>query len=536
MSLATASLPSDPNELRAFAVSLQLEMQRQIAARDAEIYAKTLHIEKLRTQLSVLRRARYGRSSEKLDREIEQLEFVIGDLEESHAESEKRTEAADTDPAKPTTSGRQDKKKERGGRKPLPDHLPCEEVVHEPACCCPTCGGTVFSRLGQDEREVLEYVPSYFKRVVHIRPKQSCRSCETIVQAPMPSLPIERGRPGPNLLAHVLIAKYCDHLPLHRQSVIYARAGVELDRSVMASWVGEMAFLLDPLVQAIGRHARAGHALHTDDTPVPVLSPGLGRTKTGRLWVVVRDERPFGSSVPPAAFYRYSPDRKGKHAEALLGDCRGFLHADGYAGFNGLYAIDPITQQSRLVEVACWSHARRKLYDVHVATSSPAAKEALERIGELFAVEADIKGQSAKDRRDARRERSVPILDELKIFLEATLAKTSNKSSLAQAIRYATTRWEALKRFTTDGRLDICNNAAERAIRPLALGRRNWTFAGSDTGGQRAAAIYTLIETAKMNRLDPEAYLADVIARIADYPINQIEDLLPWNWQPPDVN
>jgi hypothetical protein len=300
----------------------------------------------------------------------------------------------------------------------------------------------------------------------------------------------------------------------------------------MASWVGEMAFLLDPLVQAIGRHARAGHALHADDTPVPVLSPGMGRTKTSRLWVVVRDERPWGSSAPAAAFYRYSPDRKGEHVEALLGDCRGFLHADAYAGFNRLYAPDPMTQQSRLKEVACWSHARRKIYDVHAATKSPAAKEVLERIGKLFAVEADIKGQSADARRIARQERSVPILDGLKVFLDATLAKTSSKSSLAQAIRYATTRWEAFKRFTTDGRLDICNNAAERAIRPLALGRRNWTFAGSDTGGQRAAAMYTIIETAKMCKLDPEAYLADVIARIADHPINRIDELLPWQWKP----
>ena len=318
MSLASADLPTDPEGLRTFAAALRAELAEKdlaLAARDAELHAKTLHIEKLRAELAVLRRARFGRSSERLDRAIDQLELAIGDLEEGEAEGEARAAAAGRGGS--PTPRRRDRRP--SGRKPLPGHLPRETVVHEPPCACPACGGTVLSRIGEDEREVLEYVPSYFKVVRHLRPKLSCRACETIVQAPVPSLPIERGRPGPGLLAHVLVSKYCDHLPLYRQGVIYARAGVDLDRSTLADWVGHAVFLLVALADAIGRHARRGEAVHADDTPVPVLDPGRGRTKTGRLWVLVRDERPWGSAAPPAAFYLYSPDRKGEHAEELLG-------------------------------------------------------------------------------------------------------------------------------------------------------------------------------------------------------------------------
>jgi len=340
MSLATLPLPDDPTALRDLAVDLQAELARkdsEIAANAAEIHAKTLHIEKLKMQLAVLRRARFGRSSEKLDHAIEQLELLIGELEADTGAAEARDIAGD--PGARQNTGQLVKRRERiqPVRKPLPPHLPRETITHEPACTCPGCGGMVFSRIGQDEREVLEYVPSSFKVIHHIRPKLSCRACETIVQAPMPSLPIERGRPGPGLLAQVLVAKFCDHTPLHRQAGIYSREGVELDRSTLADWVGRSVFLLDPLAEAIGRHVRAGQVLHADDTTVPVLAPGTGKTKTGRLWVVVRDERPFGSDIPPAAYYRYSPDRKGIHAQALLGPCRGFLHADGYAGFDSLY-------------------------------------------------------------------------------------------------------------------------------------------------------------------------------------------------------
>ncbi len=517
MSLATATLPTDPVSLRAFAARLQAEL----AARDSELYAKTLHIEKLKAELALLKRARYGRSSER----IEQLELLIGELEADEAEQEAK------EPANGAPDKRQSASPTPRGRQPLPAHLPRERVEHAAACACPACGSTKLSRIGTDEREILEYVPSHFKVVVHVRPKLSCRQCETITQPPLPSLPIERGRPGPALLAHVLVAKYVDHSPLYRQSTIYARAGVELDRSTLADWVGQGAALLQALADGITRHVKAGSALHADDTPVPVLDPGRQRTKTGRLGVLVRDERPWGGPAPPAVSYLYSPDRKGEHAQTLLNGCRGFLHADGYAGFNRLYQP---AELAPLTEVGCWAHARRKLYDVHAATNSPLAREALERIAQLFAIEAGINGQEPAHRLATRQERTLPQLDGLRAFLEQSLATISRKSSLAGAIRYSLARWPALCRFTSDGRLEMTNNAAERAIRPLALGRKNWLFAGSDNGGRRAATIYTITQTATLNGHDPEAYLADILARIADHPINRIDELLPWRWRPKD--
>jgi transposase len=505
------------------------ERDRQIAVRDAELYAKTLQIEHLKAQLALLRRARFGRSSEKLDREIEQLELMIGEFEEGLAESTARAEQAEPKTESPAPAKKAHKPT---GRKPLPPHLPREQITHLPQGACGCCGGTVLRKIADEVTEVLEYVPSSFKVVEHVRPKMSCRACETIMQAPLPSLPIERGRPGPGLLAHVAVSKYADGLPLYRQSEIYARQDVDIDRSTMADWIGRTAALLSPLTEAIGRHVCAGPVLHADDTTVPVLEPGRGQTRTGRLWVVVRDERPFAGTAPPAAYYRYSPDRRGEHAVALLGSCRGLLHADGYAGFNALFVDDPKTAKPRLAEVACWAHARRKIFEVFEATASPFAKEALERIAELFAIEAGINGCAADQRLAVRQQQAVPLLAELNAFLQRGLGQISGKSKLAQAIRYATSRWTALTRYTTDGRLEMTNNAAERAIRPLALTRKNYLFAGSDSGGVRAAAMYTIIESAKMTGLDPEAYLRDVLARIADHPINRIGALLPWNWTP----
>jgi len=470
MFLATAPLPDDPIALRVFAQSLQAAMARELSARDAEIYEKALHIEKLKAQLAELRRARFGRSSEQIARDVEQLELALEDLEKDQARRGQSASEPRTARVKPDTGT---SAREAANRKPLPEHLPRERVEHVGICACPKCGSTRLRTIGTDEREVLEYVPSHFKVIVHVRPKLSCRVCEAVTQAPMPSLPIERGRPGAALLAHVLVAKYCDHLPLHRQSEIYARAGVDLDRSTLAEWVGRMTALLEPLSDAIRDHTCAGVAVHADDTPVPVLAPGLGRTKTGRLWVAVRDERPWASGVPPSVFYRYAPDRKAEQAEALLKNCRGYLHADAYAGFNGLYEPDPISGKARLIEVGCWAHARRKIFEVHAATGSHAALALLKDIGELFALENQISGQSQAERLAARQEHAVPMLAALKQSLEGVLARIGRKTSLAQAIRYALTNWKAFICYTTDGRLDISNNAAERAIRPLALGRKN---------------------------------------------------------------
>ena len=361
-----------------------------------------------------------------------------------------------------------------------------------------------------------------FLSCADMRPKLSCRSCEGIAQAPAPSLPIYRGLAGPGLLAHVLVAKYCDHLPLYRQAEIYARDGIDLDRSTLADWVGQTARLMRPLVDAVGTHVMAAARIHADDTTVPVLDPGRGRTKTGRLWCYVRDDYPFGGQAPPAVLYHYSPDRKAEHPRAHLAPFRGILQADGYAGYAGLY-------ERGVTEAACWAHARRKFFDVHKATQSPLATEALQRIAALYGIEATVRGEPPEIRLAVRRTKSAPLFAALKVWLETTLARLSGKSDFAAAIRYTLSRWQAMTLVLRDGRVCIDNNAAERSMRPICLGRKNWLFAGSDSGGERAAAAYSLIETAKLNGFDPEDYLRQVLARIADHPAKRIDELLPWN-------
>jgi transposase len=511
-----ASIPEDPGGLRELV--RELAIQRDLAYEALKL--KTLELEKLKLQLAKLRRLQFGRSSEKLARAAAQLELAIEEIETGEAAP--AVVAADDEPAGETPAATPLAPR-KPARRRLPDHLPRQTIVHAPAATCPHCGGA--SRvLGEDRCEILDYVPGHFRVIEHVRPKVSCRACERVRQAPPPALPIERGRPGPGLLAHVLVAKYADHLPLYRQAEIYARDGVELARSTLAGWVGRAAFELQPLVEAIGAHVLSAANVHGDDTPVPVLAPGLGKTATGRLWAYVRDERPWASPQPPAVVYRYSPDRKALHPQAHLADFRGTLQADGYAGFGELY------RSGGIGEVACWAHVRRKFFDIHQANGAPLAHAALERIGELYAIEAAARGLRPDLRRDIRQRRAVPRLGELKAWLDTSLMRISGKSELAGAIRYATNRWPQLTRYCDDGRLEIDNNAAERAIRAIALGRKNWLFAGSHAGGERAAAMYTLIETAKLNGIDPEGWLRDVLERLATHPARLVADLLPWRW------
>ena len=500
MDVDPANLPKDTDALQALVRQLLGTVRNQ-----------GLKIAQLEARIAKLKRMQFGQSSEKIAREIAQLELELDTLheEEAHAAAERPAAVQ--------------KLIEKPYRKPLPEHLPREEEVHEPACTCPNCGGTM-RKLGEDVTEVLDYVPASFKVIRHVRPKLSCRVCETIVQAPMPSLPIERGKPGPGLLAHVLVSKYADHLPLYRQAEIYAREGAGLERSTLADWVGRSTALLDPLVAALRKSVLSSDILHGDDTPVPVLAPGLGKTRTGRLWVYVRDGRPHGSPQPPAAVFFYSPDRKGDHPKAHLKNFAGVLHADGYAGFN------PVFETGSVTEAACWAHVRRKFFDEHATSPSPLTTGALGRIGALYGIEDTIRGQPPNERRRIRQDQAAPLLAQLKAWLEAILPRLSGKSDLARAIRYTLSRWAALNCYADDGRLEIDNNAAERSIRGIALGRKNWLFAGSDNGGERAAAIYSLIETTKLNGIDPEAYLHAVLAKIADHPINHIAELLPWNW------
>jgi transposase len=355
----------------------------------------------------------------------------------------------------------------------------------------------------------------------------SCRACEAITEAPAPFHPIARGRAGPNLLAEVVFAKYGLHLPLHRQSERFAREGVPLEVSTLADWVGAVSVALQPLVEAIKAHVLASARLHADDTPVPVLAKG--KTRTGRLWTVVRDDRPFGGTGPPAAAYFYSPDRRGEHAQAFLTGYAGVLQADAYSGFGQLYA--PGRPAGAITEAACWAHARRKFFEIAELKKAPIAIEAVRRIDALFAIERELNGMTAEGRRAVRAERSRPLVTALEAWLREHRAKLSAKSEVAKAIDYLLKRWPSFTGFLEDGRICLSNNAAERAIRGIAVGRRNWTFAGSDAGGRRAAALYTLIETAKLNDVDPHAWLADVLKRLPDHPALRLHDLLPWAWK-----
>ena len=479
-------------------------------------------IAKLMVEIARLKRWRFGRSAEQTDAALLQLQLALSDLQVTATED---VVAPEIVPVEESTTAPPLKHGTRWRRvsRALPAHLPRETILHAPAsCACPDCGAAM-RKLGEDISEMLDFVPGYFKVLRHVRPKLSCGNCARVIQLPAPSRPIERGIPAPGLLAQVIAAKYADHCPLYRQQAIYERAGVELDRATLADWVGAAARLLAPLVEGIGRYVLAAEKVHTDDTPVPVLAPGRGKTKIGRLWTYVRDDRPAASRDPPAVWYRYSPDRKGEHPQAHLKRFRGILQADAYGGYAPLY------EGTAIVEAACWAHARRKFYDLYMTDRSPLAAEAIRRIGELYVIERAIRGRQPADRAQVRQQQAGPLLELLQQWLTTTLRLVSAKSELAGAIKYALVRWVALTRYRDDGRIEIDNNTAERAIRPLVLGRRNYLFAGSDAGGERAANIYTLIATARLNDIDPYLYLRQVLERIAEHPINRIDELLPWN-------
>jgi transposase len=515
-------LPNDVETLKrlvierdalAQATAEELEASRaELRAKREELYTERLLIQKLKLQIARLKRMQFGSSSERHGERIAQLELLVEALESNLPPQE------DAAPTAPPT----DSVKGKPARKPLPDHLPRQVEEHAPACGCPHCG-TALKRLGEDVSEHLELIPEHFKVIRVVRPKMSCPKCSAVVQAPAPSRPIPKSIAGAGLLAHVAVSKYLDHLPLYRQSEIYARQGVDLERSTMAGWIGAISDLVKPLVDEIGRYVVAGTKVHADDTPVPVLDPGRGTTKTARLWAYVRDDRPAGSTDPPATWYRYTPTREGAHPRAHLAQFAGILQADGFSGFNGLY------ESGRILEAACWAHARRKFYDLFEANRSPVAKEALDRIQALYAIEGAVRGKLPAERVAVRQRDAVPLLASLESWMRATLATVSAKSELAAAFNYSLKRWVALTRYSQDGSIEIDNNAAERAMKGPVLGRKNWLFAGSHDGGERAAAMYSLLETAKLNGIDPEAYLRQVLQRISNLPINRIAELLPWN-------
>jgi len=426
--------------------TLVIEQHVQLVSHESEI-------ENLKLLILKFKRMQFGPSSERLARHIDQLELRLEDLETNRA-------------GRPLPSVLQSVTLRKPARRPLPADLPRETETLQPKDnACPDCGGTL-GRLGEDVSEMLEYVPARFKVIRTVRPKLSCTRCDRIVQEPAPHRPIDRGLAGPGLLAHVLVAKYSDHLPLYRQSEIYEREGVELDRSTLAGWVGGVSRTLEPLVDAARRYVLEADKLHGDDIPVPVLAPGNGKTKTGRLWTYVRDDRPAGSTESPAVWFAYSPDRKSEHPAHHLATFCGTLQADGYAGFNRLY------EKGSIVEAACWAHVRRKFHDLYEAHASPIAKEALERIAALYGIEKEIRGRPPDERQHSRNTRARPLLESLHAWFKASLSKLSRKSDVTLAIHYALGRWTQLLRYCDDGRLEIDNNAAERALRAVALGRK----------------------------------------------------------------
>jgi transposase len=506
MNIDLAALPEDVETLQA--------LVRSLAAERTALSEAQAEIERLRLIVQKLQRSQFGRRAERLD--DNQMQFGFEDLEADLARAEARLPSAADKLRKPTS---------KVDRPSLPAHLPREDRkldIDQQACPC--CGGALHL-IGETVSEMLDHVPARLRVIRIRRPRYGCRACGTIHQAAAPERPIAKGLATPGLLAHVLVSKYCDHLPLYRQSQIFARHGVELDRSTLANWVGGAVWWLEPLQARLAEHVFASPTLFADDTPIPVLDPGRGRTKTGRLWVYARDDRPWCGPEPPAALYLYSPDRRAERPTSHLANFKGVVHVDGYPGFERL------ATGGHIQLAACWAHVRRKFYEVHQATGSPVAAEALRRIAELYVIETAIRGQTADARRATRRIRSLPLLTAMKTWFEAELHHIPPRGTLAESIRYALTRWSALCRFIDDGRIELDNNTVERAIRPITLGRKNHLFAGSDGGAERWAVVASLLTTAKLNGVEPFAYLKDVLERMSEgHPANRIDDLLPWNW------
>jgi transposase len=531
-----------PDAIAALQAALIAERERaaRIEAELAIAKAKASEDEALiahqRLQIAKLTRQLYGPRSEHAVRLLDQMELAFEELASAATEDEIAAERA---VAKTTTVAAFTRK--RPARQPFPAHLPRERVVEPapPACLC--CGSARLRKLGEDITETLEVIPRQWKVIQHVREKFSCRDCEKISQAPAPFHVVARGWAGPSLLAMILFEKFGQHQPLNRQAERYTREGVPLSLSTLADQVGACCAVLTPLLRRIEAHVFAAERLHGDDTTVPVLAKS--KTDTGRLWTYVRDDRPFGGQGPPAAMFYYSRDRRGEHPQAHLADYAGILQADAFSGYNKLYEVD--RKPGPIAAAGCWAHARRPFFALAdiaanarrkaqgklTAVISPLALEAVRRIDALFDIERSINGQSAERRRAVRQESSAPLVADLEVWLREQRAKLSRGNDLAKAMDYLLKRWPAFTRFLEDGRICLSNNAAERAMRSVALGRRSWLFAGSDRGGQRAAAIYSLIATAKMNDVDPQAWLADVLARIAEHPAHRIDELLPWNWQ-----
>jgi len=480
------------------------ELHQIIADLSAQLRDVSSELALLKAQLVILKMRRYGKSSEKLDNQIAELELSIEEAESASSV------VASSDLKQPK-------------RLKLPDDLPRSEVLLKAPSTCPSCGGESFRRIADDISEVLEYVPSSFKVIRYVRPRCACVGCEQIVQAYPPSNTIDKGKAGPGLLAQVMVQKYCNHLPLYRQSQIYEREGIDISRSTMAGWAQQCSTLLQPLVDELKKSVFASAQIHGDDTPVKVLAPGLGKTKTARLWAYVRDGRPHGDTTAPAICYFYSPDRKGAQPQEHLKDFTGILHADAYAGYDKLYG-------ENIAEAACWAHTRRKFYEITVASdNAKVAYNAIEEIAKIYQIEEEIRGLEPDKRREYRQLHAKPIVEELFANFKSAASKLPKKSTTAQAIGYALNNEEALRRFLDNGQIEIDNNAAERAMRGIALGRKNWLFAGSDSGGHTAAAFYSLIETAKLNNINPWKYLRQVLATIQDHNSSKIAELLPWN-------